>query len=66
MAIWCIAFAIAAFVFVHTQLNKTRSINDLTPNMYVTLAFVAALAIWALVYQLRKKKPEGKAPELKP
>ncbi|MBF8266510.1 MAG: hypothetical protein HW388_18 [Dehalococcoidia bacterium] len=49
-AVWGASFALASFVFIHTQLNKQKTILDLTPNMIVTAVVVAVLAILVLGY----------------
>ncbi len=48
---WIIPFALAAFVFVHTQLNRTQPIQDLTPKMYTTVIVAVALGSLALAYR---------------
>ncbi|MBI3743608.1 MAG: hypothetical protein HY261_04900 [Chloroflexi bacterium] len=59
---WTIAFALASFIFIHTQLNQKRPIQALTTKMYITLAVV--LAVWALVYLYRRY--ERRAPGSEP
>ncbi|MBI4298105.1 MAG: hypothetical protein HY676_06210 [Chloroflexi bacterium] len=63
MIIWALAFATSSFVFIHTMLNKQKTIMDLTTNMIVTLVVVVVLALLAFGYKWRKGKSQPKGHE---
>lgn len=59
LLVWGIPFALALFLFIHTQMNKQKGLLELTPQVYVTFAAVLLLGVAAQVYTIRegRKKP---------
>ena len=53
---WAIPFGIVAFVFIHTQLNKQKSLVDFTPQVLTTFAVALVLGGAARLYTMRQKR----------
>ncbi len=52
--VWAIPFALVAFVFIHTQLNKERSFVDFTPQVLATFVVALVLGGAAQIYTMRQ------------
>ncbi len=59
---WAIPFALVAFVFIHTQLNKERSFTDFTPRLLATFVIVLVLGGAAQIYTMRQKAKRTSGP----
>ena len=52
--VWATPFALVAFVFIHTQLNKERSFVDFTPQVLATFVVALVLGGAAQIYTMRQ------------
>ena len=59
LLVWGVPFALALFLFIHTQMNRQKGLLEVTPQVYVTFAAVILLGLAAQVYTIRegRKKP---------
>jgi hypothetical protein len=55
LIVWAIPFGLAAFVFIHTQLNTQRSFTDFTPQVLATFVVALVLGGAAQLYTMRQK-----------
>ncbi|MBI4312420.1 MAG: hypothetical protein HY681_11655 [Chloroflexi bacterium] len=54
--VWGAVFALALFVFLHTQLNQKKNVTELTPQTYLTLGIAVALGGLAQLYTMRQSR----------
>jgi len=63
LIVWGIPFALAVFLFIHTQMNRQKNLLELTPQVYVTFAAVVLLGVAAQIYTIRESRRKSTAAE---